>query len=319
MSSYASKSPAVAGPEEDSGADLGSGLSPQESSPSLLQSLYGNSFLASTLPKDPGAVCSYSTPPPAAPVAGFVNTPWSCALRSAPRIETNNVKADLPAGTILKSLGTEGAWQHVIADVNGKDEEGYISGEIFLKQGEEGSIPMETVTKQVTDGPYGWTSRYDIWGVRKTVHVRLRIALTPGAGVTQTQIDQLRAEWELAEDKWSHQYKLVNGADSADSWDVVVDLQFVAANAHQTVNVNPGPARSNMTQWDTADDRHAASHESGHMLGQPDEYPDSTSPQRPVTDSSSVMHTNTGKVMSRHYQDFATWLGAKKGATYAVR
>ena len=77
----------------------------------------------------------------------------------------HNTIADLPAGTIVKVIGKAGGWLQVKVDVNGAEKEGYVSQELVQKQGEGGSIAMETVSKHIVDGPYGWDSKYDIWAV----------------------------------------------------------------------------------------------------------------------------------------------------------
>ncbi|MCS6914077.1 MAG: hypothetical protein RMK29_22175 [Myxococcales bacterium] len=222
-------------------------------------------------------------------------------------------------GETLTVLSRADGWAHVKVDLNGVETAGYMPERYVIKQGEQGSIPVETISRYIADGPYGWDSQYDIWAVGKTVFVRLRIEAKPDAGVTQAEVDRLTREWEQAEQKWSGAYQLVDQADANNSYDVRVDVQFVTKGAHHTVRVRPGPARSNMASWDTKDDRHAASHEIGHMLGQRDEYPDPEAPDRTISDSSSVMHTKTGAVQKRHYQDFCDWLSKKTGKTFEVR
>lgn len=178
---------------------------------------------------------------------------------------------------------------------------------------------VETVSFSVSDGPYGWDVSYDIWTVGKTVFVRLRINVVAGVGVTTRQLSRLKKIWEKAQEKWSGKYKLVDSSDTTNQYTVRIMVQFVQTDVDQTVTVQPGPARSNMTTWDTKDDKHAASHEIGHMLGNKDEYADPAVPSRTVTNSTSVMNTNTGKVKKAHYQSFATWLSSKTGKTIVVQ
>ena len=72
-----------------------------------------------------------------------------------------------------------------------------------------------------------------------------------------------------------------------------VRVEWVTSGEHHRVRVRVGPARSNMTTWDTQDSGDAASHEFGHMLGHPDEYSDSSCPNRTPVNTGTVMDDNT--------------------------
>ena len=253
----------------------------------------------------------------------FISGSQPVPLRSQPEIDPchpeGNVLAELTGANTLAVQGRVGDWLHVIADVNGVATEGYVFEGATLSQGELDSIAVQSVGGHLTDGPYGWDYAYDIWAVNHVVHVRLRISVTAGAGVTAAQVAAKVVEWEAAEAKWTDCFQLVNIGDELDRYGVNVDVQLVAAaDADQNVTVQPGPARSNMGTRDTADDTDAASHEIGHMLGQVDEYPDAASPGRATTDATSVMRTNSGEVQEQHYQEFADWLSSRTGTLYTV-
>ena len=269
------------------------------------------------------ATMGNSPEPQSDQVQAFVKVDYSCALRRTPEKDPENphanTLADLQAGTLIRVIDGKSPWTHVIADVNGVETEGFISSEFVLEQGEDGSIPMETIKRSISDGPYGWDASYDIWALEQTVFVRLRVKLTALAGVSERKLSELAQIWEGAEDKWSGQHDLVENSDPNNKYGVSVDFQFVETEQHHDVNVRPGPARSNLSLWDTADDVHAASHELGHAMGMVDEYADSASPSRSVTDESSVMHSNDGEIRVSHYQDFADWLGGKKGSLFNVQ
>jgi hypothetical protein len=85
------------------------------------------------------------------------------------------------------------------------------------------------------------------------------------------------------------------------------DVQWVTNNPHHTVKVIRGPARSNMTTWDTQDTGDVAGHEFGHMLGLVDEYSDPVCPARSPVNTGTVMDDNT-EVVERHVEHFCQLL-----------
>ena len=74
------------------------------------------------------------------------------------------------------------------------------------------------------------------------------------------------------------------------------------------MRVRVGPARSDMTNWDTMDSGDVASHEFGHMLGHPDEYASNTCPRRSPVSTGTVMDDNT-EVVERLVRPFCERLG----------
>ena len=185
------------------------------------------------------------------------------------------------------------------------------------------AIP-DTVSEEITDGKYGWSSGYDIEidEAECVVKITIKIELEAGEGVEIT--DAMKERWENGiENKWSGKFTLAREGEGehCDEYKVVVDVQFVDSGGHHKVKVVENSRhRSNRTEWDTADDGDTAAHEAGHMLGRKDEYEDQeNSPDRVVTDSSSVMHTPSGSVQRGHYQGFADWVSAKTGENYSVK
>jgi len=189
------------------------------------------------------------------------------------------------------------------------------------------AIP-ETVSEEITDGPYKWSSGYDIEidDAQCVVKITIKIELEADEGIRIT--DAMKNTWEEGiESKWSEKFTLAgeDTGDHCEEYKVIVDVQFVASGGHHKVKVVANSRhRENMTEWDVETDGDTAAHEAGHMLGQGDEYVDPSVPGREtptspdVTDSSSVMHTVTGSVQQGHYQDFADWVSAETGGSYSV-
>lgn len=153
----------------------------------------------------------------------------------------------------------------------------------------------------VSECVYGWTARY----AQADTDVTVRIQLNPDAGISAATIAGLQTTWRNGIiNKWSNRFdcRAPNGERSPINFDV----QWVTANAHHVVRVRPGPERSNMTNWDTQDSGDVASHEFGHMLGNPDEYNDASCPGRNPVNTGTVMDDNT-EAVARHLTNIASF------------
>lgn len=154
------------------------------------------------------------------------------------------------------------------------------------------AAPAAEVSIPVSECVYGWTAKYDKTGTTITV----RVKLVPDSGITASQLTALKSTWSAGiAQKWSEKFACATGQPK-----LTFGVQFVDSNAHHTVRVQPGPARSNMNLWDDKDDGHAASHEFGHMIGMRDEYADAQCPSRAPVGTGTVMEVNTGPSAQRH-------------------
>jgi hypothetical protein len=167
------------------------------------------------------------------------------------------------------------------------------------------ALARQEVSFDVHECVYGWTARYEqTWS-----HVRVRVQLVPDAGIAAATIASLQATWETTiEARWSNRWGI--GRVGEMTCPMTFDVQWVAANPHHTVRVQVGPARSNMTLWDTADTGAVAAHEFGHMHGNPDEYTDTACPMRNPVNSGTVMDNNSNVVPQRLLQRLADNVGS---------
>jgi hypothetical protein len=169
---------------------------------------------------------------------------------------------------------------------------------------------LETLARQeisfdVSECVYTWTARYEqIWS-----HIHVRIQLNPDAGITAATMNTLRASWETTiENRWSNRWSI--GRPGEVDCPLTFDAEWVTANPHHTVRVQVGPARSNMTLWDTMDTGAVAAHEFGHMHGNPDEYPDAACPGRNPVSTGTVMDNNSNNLPQRLMQRLADNVGS---------
>lgn len=157
---------------------------------------------------------------------------------------------------------------------------------------------------------YGWTASYrQVW-----THVTVRIDLDPDADVTAATMTPLRATWQnTIETRWSDTWSAARSGELACPF--TFDVQWVNSNAHHVVRVRTGPGQTNMTLWDTNDTGAVASHEFGHMLGNPDEYTDPACNGRNPVNTGTIMDDNTNNIPSRLLQRLADELGSGLVAT----
>jgi hypothetical protein len=152
---------------------------------------------------------------------------------------------------------------------------------------------------------YGWTVAY-----RQTwTHIVVRINLNPDAGITAATITNLQNAWEpTIQNRWSNVWGA--GRSGELTCPFTFDVQWVNAGAHHNVRVRQGPAQTNMTTWDTSDSGAVASHEFGHMIGNPDEYTDANCPNRSPVNTGTIMDNNSNTIPARLLQSLANNLGS---------
>ena len=165
--------------------------------------------------------------------------------------------------------------------------------------------PTQEVSFSVSECVYGWTAAY----AQRGTGITIRIRLDPDDDVTAQEMANLRTVWKNSiESKWSGRFGCCNGSNCSCQCALQFRVEWVTSNEHHRVRVRRGPARSNMTTWDTSDSGDVASHEFGHMLGHPDEYSDSACPGRSPVNTGTVMDDNT-EVVERLCEAFCDRLG----------
>ncbi|MGH8070805.1 MAG: hypothetical protein ACRERE_37335 [Candidatus Entotheonellia bacterium] len=181
---------------------------------------------------------------------------------------------------------------------------GSTGGTVMLRERLE-SLARQEISFDVSECVYAWTARYQqTWS-----HVRVRVQLNPDAGISAATMATLRTAWENGiETRWSNRWGI--GRPGEITCPLTFDVEWVTSNAHHTVRVQTGPARSNMTLWDTSDTGDVAAHEFGHMHGNPDEYTDAACPGRNPVNTGTVMDNNSNNLPQRLMQRLVDNVGS---------
>lgn len=147
---------------------------------------------------------------------------------------------------------------------------------------------------QVSECAFQWFAAYR----QNCTAVTVRVQLAPDSGITAAEMATLQTTWENGiQSKWNQNFLCTGPYGSSV---ITFDVQFVTSSPHHLVRVRRGPARSNMTLWDTNDSGDDIAHEFGHMLGNPDEYADPACPNRNPVRTGTVMDVVAGPAVQRH-------------------
>lgn len=184
--------------------------------------------------------------------------------------------------------------------------------QVFLNGGTTASfrsvvttLVRQEVSFTIFDGILIFSARYQqTWS-----DVVVRIRLNPDDDITEATMASLRTTWETTiQDRWSNRWAI--GQPGENAIPIRFDVQFVTTSEHHVVRVRPGPERSNLGLWDTADTGAVAAHEFGHMIGNPDEYADLLSPLRNPVNTGTIMDNNSNIIPSRLLTRLATNVGS---------
>ena len=195
-----------------------------------------------------------------------------------------------------------------------------------------------TQSHNVSDGPYGWTSAYDIHITDAEVTVTIGAQINADPGVTPAQV--LRVQTVTATEfqrYWDSRFNLKDATGRARP--LRVRLDFASAAPHLQIALHAGAGRDDLSNWFVDSQPIDRAHELGHQLGLKDEYVDATAPNRATAASPGVFtdHSLMGNyptegvggadVRQRHgdqiASDISTATGtaftAERRSTYIVR
>lgn len=163
-------------------------------------------------------------------------------------------------------------------------------------------VPIEH-QRNVTDGPYGWTSKYEIDIRQKEAVLTIRVQVTPDPGVSNQEATRVKKQTrEEVQRQWDRRFNLRDAAGK--DLPLRTQLEYVTANPHAVVALHAGTGHDDLSNWYVSSDATTRAHEIGHQMGMLDEYVDATVPNR-ATAASPGVHTDNS-LMGNYYTDGIT-------------
>ena len=188
--------------------------------------------------------------------------------------------------------------------------------------------PVEVSNARV-DGPYQWTSQYQIDIRAKEAVLTIRIQVNPDGGVLAEDTTLVKAQTRTEFQRyWDRRFNLQDAAGKA--LPLRTQLEYTGTNPHATVSLHAGNGRDDLSNWYVGSPSLTRAHELGHQLGMLDEYVDAAVPNRATAASPGVSNDNSlmgnyytqgiGKahVQQRHGDTLATDIGAATGTAYTA-
>lgn len=181
-----------------------------------------------------------------------------------------------------------------------------------------------TQTHQVSDGPYGWTSAYDVVMTDTEVIVTIGAQVNPDVGVPPAQVTRIKTVTALEFQRyWDSRFNMRDAGGR--SRPLRVRLDFAAAAPQLQIALHAGAGRDNLSNWFVDSQPIDRAHELGHQLGLKDEYEDPAAPNRATPTSPGVQtdHSIMGNypvegvggadVRQRHGDEIASDISAATG------
>jgi hypothetical protein len=164
----------------------------------------------------------------------------------------------------------------------------------------------EEISFSVAECVFGWTAAYR----QQATNIAARIQLNPDSDVSAALLDEVKDRWKRGiEDKWSYRFACCHLPGCTSPCSLTFQVDWTTSNPHLVARVKKGGGRSNLGLWHTDDSGDVASHEFGHLLGNPDEYAEpSVCPDRSPVNTGTVMDDNT-EVVERLCRPFCDHLG----------
>ncbi|MEM7038429.1 MAG: LysM peptidoglycan-binding domain-containing protein [Bacteroidota bacterium] len=193
---------------------------------------------------------------------------------------------------------------------------------VVQKQDEEPTA----VSNRRRDGPYGWTSSYDVTTTDDEVQINIKVKISPQAGVTEEDVEFVKNETTLEFARyWDSRFTLTD--DEGCERMLRASVEFVDSDEHLEVDLHPGDQRANLSTWYVDDGGTTRAHELGHQLGLLDEYVDARVPDRSteagagVYSDDSLMRSHSADdadVRLRHGESIGQDISDATGTNYDV-
>jgi hypothetical protein len=166
------------------------------------------------------------------------------------------------------------------------------------------AAPPTQVSNAITDGPYGWDSKYEVSFGGSECRLNINIKVVPQPDVSAEEAEQIKGETASAFTSLYDRRFTLTDTTTHEAFTLRVGITYVDSGEHLLIDLYSGNRRNNLTTWSTERPVSTRAHELGHQLGLKDEYVDDSVPDR-ATETSPGVHTDHSIMGNYHSEGYA--------------
>ena len=187
--------------------------------------------------------------------------------------------------------------------------------------------PPTQVSNHITDGPYGWDSKYEVTFGAGVCRLNVKVKVVPQPDVSAAEAERIKTETAGAFASLYDGRFTLTDTTTHESFTLRVGITYVDSGEHLLINLYSGNRRNNLSTWSTERPLDTRAHELGHQLGLKDEYVDARVPERAtLTDpgvhrDQSIMgyhHDPAAEAKQRHGEVIGGHIGQACGRTFSI-
>jgi hypothetical protein len=189
------------------------------------------------------------------------------------------------------------------------------------------------VSNEISDPPYGWTSKYEVVFTDAEIQLKVKVKLAPEAGVSKEDVKSVGNRASASFKSYYDNKFVFTDTGNSKKYTLRCTAEFVDSGEHEVVNLHPGGDAStsgDLSTWYVGFPDMDYAHELGHQIGLKDEYVDASATDR-ATETGTGVHADNSlmgnyysegrgkaEVKLRHAETIAGQIGGASGHAFTV-